>query len=415
MKCGLLGRQLAHSYSPKIHAMLGDYSYELFEKEPEEIEDFLKHGEWDGLNVTVPYKKAVIPFLDELSPIAQRLGAVNTIVRRDGKLIGHNTDYYGFKMLLETLPMPFELQKCLVLGSGGASNTVAAVLRDFDANVVIVSRSGENNYDNLHLHKDASLIVNTTPVGMYPDTGISPVPNVADLTVFTYLRGVIDLIYNPARTKLLLDAETKYDDEDRWFNFRNGLLMLVAQAKEAAEWFTGTSISEDVIEPIMDRLEYDMLNVVLIGMPGSGKTTIGKLLSEKTGRRFVDSDEEIVKLAGKSIPEIFEQDGEEIFRDWETKVLEALGKESGLIIATGGGCVTRERNYNLLHQNGEIFWIRRKLADLPTDGRPLSQQNDLQEMYRIREPLYKRWNDWFINNYETAEEAVWKIMNVLEL
>ena len=415
MKCGLLGRQLAHSYSPKIHAMLGDYSYELFEKEPEEIEDFLKHGEWDGLNVTVPYKKAVIPFLDELSPIAQRLGAVNTIVRRDGKLIGHNTDYYGFKMLLETLPMPFELQKCLVLGSGGASNTVAAVLRDFDANVVIVSRSGENNYDNLHLHKDASLIVNTTPVGMYPDTGISPVPNVADLTVFTYLRGVIDLIYNPARTKLLLDAETKYDDEDRWFNFRNGLLMLVAQAKEAAEWFTETSISEDVIEPIMDRLEYDMLNVVLIGMPGSGKTTIGKLLSEKTGRRFVDSDEEIVKLAGKSIPEIFEQDGEEIFRDWETKVLEALGKESGLIIATGGGCVTRERNYNLLHQNGEIFWIRRKLADLPTDGRPLSQQNDLQEMYRIREPLYKRWNDWFINNYETAEEAVWKIMNVLEL
>lgn len=415
MKCGLLGRQLAHSYSPKIHAMLGDYSYELFEKEPEEIEDFLKQGEWDGLNVTVPYKKAVIPFLDELSPIAQRLGAVNTIVRRDGKLIGHNTDYYGFKMLLETLPMPFELQKCLVLGSGGASNTVAAVLRDFDANVVIVSRSGENNYDNLHLHKDASLIVNTTPVGMYPDTGISPVPNVADLTVFTYLRGVIDLIYNPARTKLLLDAETKYDDEDRWFNFRNGLLMLVAQAKEAAEWFTGTSISEDVIEPIMDRLEYDMLNVVLIGMPGSGKTTIGKLLSEKTGRRFVDADEEIVKLAGKSIPEIFEQDGEEVFRDWETKVLEALGKESGLIIATGGGCVTRERNYNLLHQNGEIFWIRRKLADLPTDGRPLSQQNDLQEMYRIREPLYKRWNDWFINNYETAEEAVWKIMNVLEL
>ena len=415
MKCGLLGRQLAHSYSPKIHAMLGDYSYELFEKEPEEIEAFLKQGEWDGLNVTVPYKKAVIPFLDELSPIAQRLGAVNTIVRRDGKLIGHNTDYYGFKMLLETLPMPFELQKCLVLGSGGASNTVAAVLRDFDANVVIVSRSGENNYDNLHLHKDASLIVNTTPVGMYPDTGISPVPNVADLTVFTYLRGVIDLIYNPARTKLLLDAETKYDDEDRWFNFRNGLLMLVAQAKEAAEWFTGTSISEDVIEPIMDRLEYDMLNVVLIGMPGSGKTTIGKLLSEKTGRRFVDADEEIVKLAGKSISEIFEQDGEEVFRDWETKVLEALGKESGLIIATGGGCVTRERNYNLLHQNGEIFWIRRKLADLPTDGRPLSQQNDLQEMYRIREPLYKRWNDWFINNYETAEEAVWKIMNVLEL
>jgi len=414
MKCGLLGRHLAHSYSPKIHALLGEYSYELFEKEPEELEDFLRSGQWDGINVTIPYKKAVIPFLDELTPIAQRRGAVNTIVRWDGKLIGHNTDYYGFRMLLETLPMPFELQKCLVLGSGGASNTVAAVLRDFDANVVIVSRSGENNYDNLHLHKDASLIVNATPVGMYPDTGISPVPNVADLTVFPYLRGVIDLIYNPARTKLLLDAETKYDDKDRWFNFRNGLLMLVAQAKEAAEWFTGTTISSDVIEPILDRLERDMLNVVLIGMPGCGKSSIGKLLSEKTGRRFVDADEEIVKLAGKSIPEIFEQDGEEAFRDLETKVLAELGKQSGLIIATGGGCVTKERNYNLLHQNGTIFWIRRKLDDLPTDGRPLSQQNDLQEMYRIREPLYVGWCDQIIDNDGTPDDAAWQILNFLE-
>ena len=414
MKCGLLGRHLAHSYSPQIHSMLGEYSYELFEKEPEEIEDFLKSGQWDGLNVTVPYKKAVIPFLDELSPVAERLGAVNTVVRRNGKLIGHNTDYYGFKMLLETLPMPFYLQKCLVLGSGGASNTAAAVLRDEGANVIIISRSGENNYDNLHLHKDADLIVNTTPVGMYPNNGISPVPNVADLSIFPCLRGVIDLIYNPARTKLLLDAEAKYDDEYRWFNFRNGLLMLVAQAKEAAEWFTGTTISEDVIEPIMDRMEYDMLNVVLIGMPGSGKTTVGKLLSQKTGRRFVDADVEIVKLAGKSIPDIFSQDGEEAFRDLETRVLAELGKQSGLIIATGGGCVTKERNFNLLHQNGEIFWIRRKLEDLPTDGRPLSQQTDLQEMYRIRKPLYDRWNDWFINNYDSPDDAVLQIMNVLE-
>ena len=414
MQCGLLGRKLGHSYSPQIHAMLGNYYYELFEKEPEEIEDFLKRGCWDGLNVTVPYKKAVIPFLDELTPIAERLGAVNTIVRRDGKLIGHNTDYYGFKMLLETLPMPFYLQKCLVLGSGGASNTAVAVLQDEGADVVVISRSGENNYDNLHLHKDADLIVNATPVGMYPDTGISPVPNVADLSIFPCLRGVIDLIYNPARTKLLLDAEAKYDDEDRWFNFRNGLLMLAAQAKEAAEWFTGAAISEDVIEPIMDRLEYDMLNIVLIGMPGCGKTTVGKLLSQKTGRKFVDADEEIVKLAGKSIPEIFSQDGEEAFRDLETKVLAELGKQSRLIIATGGGCVTKERNYNLLHQNGEIFWIRRKVENLPADGRPLSQQNDLREMYRIREPLYYRWTDWFINNYDTPEEAVCEIMNVLE-
>lgn len=411
MKCGLLGRHLAHSYSPQIHAMLGDYSYELFEKEPEELETFLKRGQWDSLNVTVPYKKAVIPFLDELTPIAQRLGAVNTIVRRDGKLLGHNTDYYGFKMLLDTLPIPLYLTKCLVLGSGGASNTAAAVLRDEGANVVIISRSGENNYNNLQLHKDARLIVNATPVGMFPHTGISPV---SDLETFPCLEGVIDLIYNPARTKLLLDAESKHDDGDRYVNFRNGLLMLVTQAKEAAEWFTGETISEDVIEPIMDRLECNMLNVVLIGMPGSGKTTIGKLLSQKTGHRFVDADEEIVKLAGKSIPEVFSEDGEEAFRNLESRVLAELGKQSGLIIATGGGCVTKERNYNLLHQNGEIFWIRRKLDDLSTDGRPLSQQNDLQEMYRIREPMYDRWKDRSIDNDITPEESVRQIMNVLE-
>lgn len=413
MKCGLLGRKLGHSYSPQIHAMLGDYSYELFEREPEQIEDFLRNSDWDGINVTIPYKKTVIPYLDELSPIAQRLGAVNTVIRRNGKLIGHNTDYYGFRMLLDTLPMPFYLQKCLVLGSGGASNTVCAVLEDCGAQTVIISRNGENNYDNLQLHWDARLIVNATPVGMYPNTGIAPV-DITNLKLFPCLRGVIDLIYNPALTKLLLDAETMYDDDDRWFNFRNGLLMLVAQAKEAAEWFTGSEISDDVIEPILDKLEYRMKNIVLIGMPGCGKTTIGKLLSEKTGRQFVDADEEIVRLAGKSIPEIFVQDGEEMFRDWETKALAELGKQSGLIIATGGGCVTKDRNYNLLHQNGEIFWIRRKIDDLSTDGRPLSQKNSLAEMYKIREPLYDRWKDWFINNHELPENAVWQIMNVME-
>ena len=414
MKCGLLGRKLSHSYSPQIHSLLGDYSYELFEMEPEEIEDFLKNGDFSGINVTIPYKKAVIPYLDELTPIAEKLGAVNTIVRRGGKLIGHNTDYFGFKMLLETLPMPFELQKCLVLGSGGASNTVCAVLEDLRANVVVISRSGENNYTNLHLHKDADLIVNTTPVGMYPGNGDTLIPNVTDRNTFPCLRGVVDVIYNPALTKLLLDAETMYDDDDRWFNFRNGLLMLVAQAKEAAEWFTGETISDDVIEPILDKMKYAMKNIVLIGMPGCGKSTIGKLLSQITDRKFVDADEEIVRLAGKSIPEIFAQDGEETFRALETRVLAELGKQSGLIIATGGGCVTRERNYPLLHQNGEIFWIRRKVDDLPTDGRPLSQKNSLAEMYRIREPLYDSWNDWFINNYDTPDEAAWQIMNVME-
>lgn len=412
MKCGLLGRKLGHSYSPQIHAQLGDYSYELFEKEPEEIEDFLKNGDWSGINVTVPYKKTVIPYLDELTPIAQKLGAVNTIVRRDGKLIGHNTDYFGFQMLLDSLPIPIYLRKALVLGSGGASNTVAAVLRDQGARVAVISRTGENHYQNLHLHKDAELIVNTTPVGMYPDTGVALV-DVKDRKKFPCLRGVLDVIYNPARTQLLLDAETQ-DDGDDWFHYRNGLLMLVAQAKEAAEWFTGTKISDDVIEPILDRLEAQMLNIVLIGMPGCGKSTIGKLLSEKTGRKFVDADEEIVRQAGKTIPEIFAEDGEEVFRDWETKALAELGKQSSLIIATGGGCVTKERNYNLLHQNGEIFWIQRRISDLPTEGRPLSQKSKLEEMYRIREPHYDRFKDWIIGNDRQPEDAANWILHIVE-
>ena len=412
MKCGLLGRKLGHSYSPQIHAQLGDYSYELFEKEPEEVEAFLKNGDWTGINVTVPYKKTVIPYLDELTPIAQKLGAVNTIVRRDGKLIGHNTDYFGFQMLLESLPMPVYLRKALVLGSGGASNTVVAVLRDKGARVVVISRTGENHYQNLHLHTDTELIVNTTPVGMYPDTGVAPV-DVKDRKTFPCLQGVLDVIYNPARTQLLLNMEA-LDDGDDWLQYRNGLLMLVAQAKEAAEWFTDMKIADDVIEPILDRLEAQMLNIVLIGMPGCGKSTIGKLLSEKTGRKFVDADEEIVRQAGKTIPEIFAEDGEEVFRDWETTVLAELGKQSGLIIATGGGCVTKERNYNLLHQNGEIFWIQRRIENLPTDGRPLSQKNRLEEMYRIREPLYDRFKDWIIGNDRQPEDAANWILHIVE-
>lgn len=409
-KFGLLGRKLGHSYSPAIHACLGNYEYSLYEREPEEIEDFLRNGPLDGMNVTVPYKKAVIPYLDELSPIAQKLGAVNTIVRRDGKLVGHNTDYFGFQMLLDTLPLAFEQDKVLVLGSGGASNTAVAVLRDRLAKVIVISRSGENNYSNLHLQRDARIIVNTTPVGMYPDTGKAPL----DLKSFPLLRGVVDVIYNPARTQLILDAEALDGGED-WIHSRNGLLMLVAQAKEAAEWFTGLNISNDVIAPILNKLEADMQNIVLIGMPGCGKSTVGRILSEKTGRRFVDADAEIQRMAGKSIPEIFARDGEEAFRNWETKVLSELGKQSGLIIATGGGCVTRERNFPLLHQNGRIFWIMRNIKALPTDGRPLSQANSLAEMYRVRLPLYDKWKDLVIDNNGRPEEAAVRILCALEV
>ena len=405
MKCGLLGRKLGHSYSPQIHAMLGSYSYALFEKEPEEIEAFLKCGDWAGINVTVPYKKSVIPYLDELTPTAEKLGAVNVIVRRNGRLIGHNTDFFGFQTMLNASKLDISGKKALVLGSGGASNTVCAVLNDAGAEVVIISRSGENNYTNLHLHKDAALIVNTTPVGMYPNTGIAPV----DLEQFPNLQGVLDVVYNPSRTKLLLDAEKNTN-----LVCANGLLMLVAQAKEAAEWFTDASISDDVIEPILHTLENQMQNIILIGMPGCGKTTIGKLLAESTGKAFVDSDEQIVALAGKSIPEIFADDGEAVFRDWETTALAQLAKQSGLVIATGGGCVTRECNYGLLHQNGRIFWLQRDLNLLPVDGRPLSQANKLEVLYKIRKPMYEAFADHTVSNRNDPDSTVRQILRILE-
>lgn len=404
MKCGLLGRKLGHSYSPQIHARLGDYSYELFEKEPEELEGFLKNGDFSSINVTVPYKKAVIPYLDELSPLAQKLGAVNTVVRRGGKLIGHNTDHFGFLTMVRSCGLSVSGKKVLVLGSGGASNTAVAALTDLGAKVVIISRSGENNYENLHLHSDAAAIVNTTPVGTYPNTDEAPL----SLDFFPRLEGVLDVIYNPARTMLLRQAE------ERGLTTCNGLLMLVAQAKEASEWFTGTMISDEKISQIHRILRQQMENIILIGMPGCGKSTIGKALATKLGKTFADADEKIASLAGKSIPEIFAQDGETVFRDWETKAISQLGKQSGLVIATGGGCVTREENQSILLQNGTLFWLQRQLDLLPTDGRPLSQSNRLEDLYRVRKPLYEAFADHVIDNNGDWDETVQKILTLWE-
>lgn len=396
MKCGLLGRRLGHSYSPQIHAMLADYEYLLFEKEPEALEGFLRQGDFTGLNVTMPYKQAVIPYLDALTPIASQLGAVNTIVRRDGRLIGHNTDHFGFHALLQRSGISPAGKKCLVLGSGGASQVVQSVLRMYDAHVVVISRSGENHYQNLHRHADAAMIVNTTPVGMYPHTGDCPVR----INDFPHLEGVLDVIYNPARTRLLLDAQ------QRGIVAMNGLYMLVAQAKEAAEWFTGTPIPGEKTEEIYTRLRARMENIVLIGMPGCGKSTVGKAIAERTGRVFVDLDSETEALAQKSIPAIFAEDGEAAFRALETQVIAQYGKESGLVIATGGGCVTRPENLPLLQQNGRIFWLQRQLHHLPTEGRPLSQVQDLGEMYKKRAPLYRRFANHIIDNNQAPAHAV---------
>lgn len=397
MQCGLLGRKLGHSYSPQIHARLADYRYDLFEKEPEELEGFLKSGSFTGLNVTIPYKKDVIPFLDELSPQARRLGAVNTIVRRaDGSLIGHNTDYFGFCSMVKKSGLAVSGKKVLVLGSGGASNTAVAALQELGANVIIISRSGENNYDNLHLHSDAAVIVNTTPVGMYPNTGVSPI----DLDRFPKLEGVLDVVYNPARTQILLDAEK------RGLITMNGLWMLVAQAKESAEWFAGISIPDSRIAEIHAALRFQMENIILIGMPGGGKSTVGHALARRTGKKIVDADEVLEARVGRKITDIIPNDGEAVFRQMETDTLAELGRLSGLIIATGGGCITQERNYPLLHQNGTIYWLVRDPDKLPTEGRPLSQIGKLKDMFAVRKPMYERFADVVVNNDGTLEETL---------
>lgn len=405
MQCGLLGRKLGHSYSPQIHSQLGSYDYRLFEKEPEELEDFLKNGDFTGLNVTIPYKKDVIPFLDELSPRAKALGAVNTIVRRNGKLIGHNTDYFGFETMLLSSGVSLRGKKALVCGSGGASSTACAVLKAHGANVVVLSRTGKDNYQNLNRHSDAALIVNATPVGMYPNVEASPIE---DLAAFPMLEGVLDLVYNPARTSILLKAEAL------GIPCVNGLRMLVAQAKESAEWFTGESIDDSCIEMIYNRLRRQMENIILIGMPGCGKTTVGASLAKILSRPLKDADTELEQAVGRKITEILPTDGEASFRSLESETLLDLGKQSGLVIATGGGCITIPNNYEKLHRNGTIVWLKRDLDLLPTDGRPLSQTGHLQEMYQKRAPLYARFADFSVENSGDPQETAEEIIRILE-
>ena len=404
MQCGLLGRVLGHSYSPLIHSYLGEYAYALYEKEPEQLEDFLKHGDFAGLNVTIPYKQAVIPYLDELSPIARKLRAVNTIVRRpDGSLIGHNTDFYGFGAMLDRTGLCLQGKKALVLGTGGASKPAISALQERGAQVVNVSRAGENNYHNLQNHADAALIVNATPLGMAPNTGASAL----SLEGFPRLEGVLDLIYNPARTKLLLEAES------RGLKVENGLWMLVAQAWESAQWFTGSEIDPGKIPAIHSRIRRDVENLILIGMPGCGKSTLGKALAKALNREFVDADKALESQYGP-IPEIFQKSGEPGFRPLETEVLGQLGKRSGLVIATGGGCITRPENYPLLHQNGRIFYIRRALQSLTSAGRPLSQRVGAEALYAARKPLYEQFADYTVENNGSPEEAIREILNIWE-
>jgi len=421
-RCGLLGRTLKHSYSPAIHEALGgDYSYELFEVEPEDLSEFMNRIDWSGLNVTIPYKQAVIPYCKSLSQTATIIGSVNTILRlSDGSLHGDNTDAAGFLTMLHQSNIAVSGKKVLVLGSGGSSLTVRHVLKEENAGeIVVISRNGTETYKNLDRHKDAQIIVNTTPVGMYPNTGKSPV----ELDGFPMLDGVLDLIYNPARTRLLMDAEA------RGVPNIGGLSMLVGQAAAAAKQFideargrfscflnVNSSTQQDrgrkqenrplaSCDFVVNLMQRQMENMILIGMPGSGKSVIGQLLAKQLNRPFVDIDNEIEKTAGRTIPEIFEQDGEEYFRKMETQAIERWGKESGLVIATGGGAVTREENYCHMHQNGRIVFIKRDVSKLERSDRPLSQ-GDMQAMYEQRFPLYKRFADYTVQNERELQDVV---------
>ena len=405
MNCGLLGEKLGHSYSPAIHAMLADYDYRLYEKSPGELEDFLLRGGWDGLNVTIPYKKAVMPYCAELSDTARRCGSVNTLLRLPGGAIrGENTDAYGFSYLLQSLGFDPAGKKCVIFGSGGAAATVRAVLAEKGAGgIVTVSRSGEDNYENLARHADAAFVVNATPAGMFPHNGGAA----ASLAPFTRCEAVADLIYNPARTALLMEAERL------GIPCANGLGMLAAQAKRSAELFLGTDIPDGEIARIEEKLSRETRNIVLIGMPGCGKSTVGKLLAEALGREFCESDALVEREAALSIPEIFRREGEAGFRKRETAALAELGKLSGAVIATGGGCVTRQENYPLLHQNGVIVRLQRQLDRLPREGRPLSLQSDIGELYERRRPFYERFADLSISNDGTPAETVRAIMDKL--
>lgn len=399
---GLLGEHLPHSFSPQIHSALGNKDYTLFEVAPENLDAFMKEHNFKGINVTIPYKKAVIPYLDVISPEAQKIGAINTVKVKDGKLYGDNTDYFGFKYMVEKSGITIHNKKALVLGSGGASLTVQAVLRDMGASeIVVLSRNGDNNYVNMYIkHTDAQIIVNTTPVGMYPDN----LNTLVDLDRFNNLSGVLDVVYNPLKTRLILDAEQRNIPSSA------GLSMLVAQAKKAHEIFFDTIVENDVCEQIERSLILQMCNIVLIGMAGCGKSTIGKVLAEKLGKQLVDTDEMIVNTENKPIPEIFAESGEDYFRWCENLAVNIAGREKSQIIATGGGVIVRPENYNALKQNGIIVFINRDADLLPTNGRPLSQMHGVKALYEKRMPIYRQFADIEVDGNGTVEKVANRIV-----
>lgn len=394
---GLLGRTLKHSFSPMLHGLLGNYPYELFEREEEEIPDFLKRVDLGGLNVTIPYKETVMPYLDEIADNAVRIGCVNTILFKEGQLLGYNTDYDGFAGTLDVLKLDLQGAKVVILGLGATSLTVETVCRDRGAREV--KKLGRRDLPLESQGISADVLINCTPVGMYPNNGVSPV----ELGDFSGLSAVIDVVYNPHRTKLLLDAR------ERGIETMDGLTMLAGQAMAAAELFTGTRLPQGTLERVLSSIRKESENIILIGMPGSGKTTLGWALSQVTGKPFRDTDEEIVEEIGMSIPQYFESRGEAAFRRMEKKIIQRLGKETGQIIATGGGIVKDRDNYNPLKQNGRIYFLERELEGLETKDRPLSRGGleTLKKLYEEREPLYFSFADARVNDAEVPASVAW--------
>ncbi|MEE1011504.1 MAG: shikimate kinase [Acutalibacteraceae bacterium] len=405
---GLLGRKLGHSLSPQIHSHLCDYEYKLYPTEPENLDAFFTDTSLKGYNITIPYKIEAFNRCDERSEVAERIGSVNTIIRRgDGTLYGDNTDYFGFSYMAKKCGCDFKGKKVLILGSGGASLTVKLVAADEGAReIVVVSRSGEENYANISRHYDADIIVNTTPVGMYPDNG----ERLIDLSEFTKCKKALDLIYNPARTVFLLDAQKLGID------CINGLYMLVAQALRAAEIFTGKSIPLSRIDEIYDAIISEQKNIVLIGMPGCGKSTCAALLSQKTGRECVDTDALIVENSGEKIPDIFAKYGETEFRNRETEAVRSAGKLANKIIATGGGAILRKKNRIALRENSTVIFLNASVDTLATDGRPLSKDAEtLQKMFAQRLPLYKETADFTVEVDGDPETTVRRILKCVSL
>ena len=412
MEYGLIGEKLGHSFSREIHNLLASYTYDLKELPKNELDTFMKSRNFKGVNVTIPYKESVIPYLDEIDEAAKAIGAVNTIVNREGRLIGYNTDFYGMRELLISRSIRIEKRFVAVLGTGGTSKTACAVAKSLGASrIVRVSRNphsdGDISYDELEAIKtDIQIIINTTPVGMYPNENCAPL----DIDGFSALEGVVDAIYNPLRTKLISDARA------RQIRAAGGLYMLVAQAARAAELFTGDCNMMQKTEKAYCSILKNKQNIVLVGMPGSGKSTLGRMLAKKTGKAFYDSDSEIEKQTGMCIPDYFSKYGEDGFRAIETDVIKRLSLLGGIVIATGGGTVIRSENIDSLAKNGIIVYLDRPISDIKiTSNRPLTRSvDDLKKKYYERHEMYEKSADITVMVKGSEKSTLSTLINALK-